>query len=225
MNYRGRMKKSTLHYYVTLFSQNNVFISTFYSLHKEYSKTYFYDKIKYLSTDTTFIINKSSLLSNVNRNPYMKNKNCIKISCLADVNGVPLDIFIRKGNLNDSPMLREHFDSLKINLNLEKTKNSNRYKPYFLADGIYNSSKNINFLKDKGFTPIIASNSHTEPLPMTNKEKIIYKKRIIIENYFANIKQFRRLAFLYDKTIKTYLSFVHLGSALLLFKKINVTFV
>jgi len=47
------------------------------------------------------------LLSNVNRNPYMKNKNCIKISCLADVNGVPLDIFIRKGNLNDSLIIRQ----------------------------------------------------------------------------------------------------------------------
>jgi len=102
-------------------------------LYEEYSKSNFYDKVKYLSTDTTFIINKSSSLKNVAKNPYMKNKNCIKLSCLVDKEGVPLDLFVRTGNLNDSPMLREHFETLKIDTKAKHLKNNNRYKPYFFA--------------------------------------------------------------------------------------------
>lgn len=223
-NYRGKLSKSTLHYYINYFSQKNIFISTYLKLYNEYSKSNFYDKIKYLSTDTTFIINKSSTLENVNRNPYMKNKNCIKLSCLVDKEGIPLDIFIRKGNFNDSPMLREHFQNLKIDLRTKKLQNNNRYKQYFLADGIYNSNININFLKEKGFIPIMAPNrrnSHTEPALLTAKEKIIYNKRMIVENLFAKLKQYRRISNLYEKNIGTFTSLVYLSLSHILFKKLH----
>lgn len=225
-NFRGKLSKSTLHRYITLFSNKNIFISNYWELHKEYLKTNFYDKVKYISTDTTFIINKSSLQANVKRNPYMKNKNCIKISCLVDKEGIPLDIFIKTGNLNDSPMLREHVDNLKIDLKTSKLKNSNRYKQYFLADGIYNSPKNVNFLKERGFIPIMSPNkrnSHTEPIQLTNKEKAIYKKRTIVENMFAKLKQYRRIGTLYEKRISIYTSLVHLSLLHSLFKKLNMS--
>jgi len=224
-NFRGKLSKSTLHYYISLFTKKNIFISNYWCLHKEYSKNNFYDKIKYLSTDTTFIINKSSSLKNVKRNPYMKNKNCIKISYLADKEGIPLDIMIKTGNLNDSPMLREHLTNLKIDIKTKELKNNNRYKQYFLADGIYNSTKNINFLKEKGFIPILSPNkrnSHTEPVQLTNNEKIIYKKRIIVENAFAKLKQYKRINNLYEKRISVYTSLVYLSLSHTLFKKMNI---
>ena len=224
-NYRGDLSKSSLNYYINLFSRKNIFVSNYWKLHEEYSKSNFYDKVKYLSTDTTFIINKSSSLENVARNPYMKNKNCIKLSCLVDKEGIPLDLFVRTGNLNDSPMLRGHFETLKIDTKSKHLKNNNRYKPYFLADGIYNSTKNIIFLKEKGYIPILAPNkrnSHKEPTPLTVEEKKIYKKRIIVENLFAKLKQYKRINNLYDKNINTYISLVYLSLSLILFKKLNV---
>lgn len=123
-------------------------------------------------------------------------------------------------------MLREHFDTLKINTKSKHLKNNNRYKPYFLADGIYNSTKNINFLKEKGYIPVLAPNkrnSHKEPTPLTNKEEKIYKKRIIVENLFAKLKQYKRVNNLYDKNINTYISLVYLSLSLILFKKLNAT--
>ena len=155
----------------------------------------------------------------------MKNKNCIKISYLADKEGIPLDIMIKTGNLNDSPMLREHLTNLKIDIKTKELKNNNRYKQYFLADGIYNSTKNINFLKEKGFIPILSPNkrnSHTEPVQLTNNEKIIYKKRIIVENAFAKLKQYKRINNLYEKRISVYTSLVYLSLSHTLFKKMNI---
>jgi len=46
-------------------------------------------------------------------------------------------------------MLRRHFETLKIDTKSKHLKNNNRYKPYFLADGIYNSTKNIIFFSKK----------------------------------------------------------------------------
>jgi len=51
---------------------------------------------------------------------------------------------------------------------------------------------------------------------MSEKEKILYKKRIKIENVFAKLKQFRRISKIYDQNIKMYEEFVHLALSKLL---------
>ena len=123
-------------------------------------------------------------------------------------------------------MLREHINNLenKIDTKSNNLKNSNRYKHYFLADGIYNSEKNFTFLKQRGYIPIMNNNkrnSHKEPIEMISKEKLIYNKRIIVENLFAKLKQYRRIGLLYEKKMSIYNSFLHLGLSLILFKKLQ----
>lgn len=222
-HYKGKISKSLLNYYVQIFSKNKIFISTYRALHNEYSKNNFYDKLKYLSIDTSFIINKSANYPIIDRNKYMKNKNGIKISCITDSNGFPIDIIFTSGNRHDSPLLIEHFKNGKVNTNSEKIKNNNRYKQYFLADAGYCSKDNRNFLIQKGYTPIIPINkrrSCKESPKMTKKEEIIYKKRIVIENLFSKLKHYKRINNLYDKSFLTYGNFVYLGLSLLIYVNI-----
>ncbi|ROT47044.1 IS5 family transposase [Candidatus Cardinium hertigii] len=45
-------------------------------------------------------------------------------------------------------------------------------------------------------------------------DKIIYKRRHLIENFFAKLKQFRAIATRYDKTAKIFLGAIHLVASL-----------
>ena len=222
-DYRGPLSKSTLNSYIQLFSQDNIFVDFYWTIHEEYLRKDMYDKFKYISTDTSFIMNHCSAYENVARNPCVKNKNCVKLSLLVDAKGVPLDIKTVKGNQHDSPLLREHFQEIKSKTNSLKMSKNNRYKPYFLADKGYDSKESTSLLKSHGYSVIIPKNkknAEEEPSKMTPKEKIIYNKRIIVENVFANLKQFRRVGRLYDKDLKIYVSNVHLALSKLLLNKI-----
>ncbi len=46
----------------------------------------------------------------------------------------------------------------------------------------------------------------------------IYKWRHLIENFFCNLKQFRRIATRYEKTDESYAAMIHLAGALLALK-------
>lgn len=46
----------------------------------------------------------------------------------------------------------------------------------------------------------------------------IYKWRHLIENFFCNLKQFRRIATRYEKTDTSYAAMIHLAGALLALK-------
>ena len=217
---RSLLKKTTLHYYVNFFTKNNIFINFYWFLHQKYATKNLADNLKYQSTDTSFIVNQYGLEEFVKRNPLMKGKNCIKISLLVDANGIPLDIQFCAGNCNDSPMLRKHLTEMKFNTNTKKYINNHRYKQYFLADAGYDSKESMEMLKEKGYIGIIPKNrrrSKTEIPPMSDKEKIIYKKRNIVENVFANYKQFRRVSKVYERKLDNYISLAHLALSALLF--------
>ena len=140
-NYRGPISKSTLNSYINLFSIDNIFVQFYWHLHEKYLKKDTYDKLKYLSVDTPFIINFSGLNEDASRNPLMKGKNCIKISLLVDAKGIPIHIKICKGGDSDQPLLRKHFEELKIDTKSEKMSKNNRYKPYLMADAMYDFKK------------------------------------------------------------------------------------
>lgn len=173
-----------------------------------------YNKLKYVYTDTTTVYNKYNT-DKAKRNKYFKNKKVIKTSLITDSKGIPIDIKIESGNKNDSLILQNQLNELN-------TKNKNLIKnSTLLADSGYDSTK---LTKSKFFKKYIIkpnnrnTKDETKIRELTQKETMIYKKRIIIENTNQKIKSFRRLDVLYEKLIHNYIQCTYLGFLYLLFK-------
>lgn len=69
---------------------------------------------------------------------------------------------------------------------------------YVVADRGYDSEAFKQDLLDLGLEPVIPSKSNRNVC--LDYDKTVYKKRNVIERFFARIKQFRRIATRYDKT-------------------------
>ena len=81
-----------------------------------------------------------------------------------------------------------------------------------LADKAYDADERMrDKLKDRGCSAVIPSKKNrTQPLVY---DKDLYKKRHLIENFFAKLKQYRAIATRYDKTSRNFLGALHLASA------------
>jgi len=106
--------------------------------------------------------------------------------------------------------------------------NNKKYKRYFLADSIYDSNKIKFKLGELNIKPIIPPNIKNTKDPikiknkqLSNKDKIIYKKRIRVENAFCYLQKNRRCQIIYDKYIETFLSYICLGFSKRLIKLLN----
>jgi transposase len=159
--------------------------------------------------DSSFILNKFGK-NKIARNKFYRNKNCNKISAITDKNGIPISIIIGKGNIHDLKFFNKHFNDMCII--------SNRYElnnKYFLADKAYESKKLREVCIKNNYKVLIPKkiNSNNDYY----FDKIIYKKRIIIENMFAKLKLYRRIMIRYDSNINTYKAFVYLGISNLIY--------
>ena len=186
---------------------------------KNYIKLSKYSRFKHISTDTCFIPNK--YCSGLMRNKFYKSKKGLKISSINDANGIPLSIIVVNGNVNDAKILKNTYERSVIKTNPQKYKNSNRHKQHFLADKGYDSKNNRKYLKEKGFNTIIPYNTRNTKDPkkinkLTDKEKQIYKKRIVVENYYSWIKQFSKINFVYESNMTNFLNLVYLASAVII---------
>jgi len=82
-----------------------------------------------------------------------------------------------------------------------------------LADKAYDSDDFRNALAAQGCTPVIPSNgSRAQKLPYDQE---LYKARSEIECTFNHLKQARRFATRYEKTLRNYAAIVAIGCALL----------
>jgi len=73
-----------------------------------------------------------------------------------------------------------------------------------LADKAYNADERIrDKLKEKGCVAIIPSKKNR--VNPTDYDKDLYKSRVLIENFFAKLKQYRAIAPRYDKTSQNFL--------------------
>jgi transposase len=61
------------------------------------------------------------------------------------------------------------------------------------------------------------TNSKAERLRALPKQRSLYAKRYLVELFFHALKRFRTVATRYDKTSQSFLSFIHICSALLCF--------
>ena len=175
--------------------------------------------------DTTTILNKQCKLNNVNYCSKDRKHKGIKISTIVDDEYIPLGITIDKGNVHDIKMVDK---TIPNNLNIKYLIGDKGYisKPLkqrlFINKKIkliypyrnYNKSKAISKDGSKKFKKNQIYSSNT----LFEKQKL--KKRHKIENCFSNLKQFRRLSYIYEKDIKNFKGFVFLGFLLILNYKI-----
>ena len=81
-----------------------------------------------------------------------------------------------------------------------------------LADTAYDSDATRAYCAEHGIEVVIPSHpNRTEALPMDEET---YRDRNKIERFFGRLKQYRRLATRYDKTIVSFLAFWYIGAAL-----------
>jgi len=92
------------------------FIKIFESTYKDLLNKYLSkskNKIKQIYTDTFTFYNKYNI-DNVERNKYFKNKKVMKLSLITNEKGIPLNIDLFKGNLNDMNIFNKQLDNLNI---------------------------------------------------------------------------------------------------------------
>lgn len=166
------------------------------------------NKIKQIYTDTSTFYNKYNI-DKVERNKYFKNKKVMKLSLITNEKGIPLNIDLFKGNLNDINIFNKQLDKLNIKLFDKKS-------TIFMADTGYDSIKLRNRLNDIFYKSIIPFNKRNTKdenkiKTLTNEDKKLYKSRITIENTFLKIKKNRRLEIVYEKKSKNFLSLIYLS--------------
>ncbi len=173
-------------------------------------------KLRYISTDTTFIMNKNGK-SKIGLNKYYYKKKGNKVSIIVDSNGRIIDMKIFKGGKNDGKILEEHLKNGTIIDN----HHYDDIKKYFLCDAGYDAKEIHIKLKQMGYMPIIAQNKRgirNKQLirRMSKKDRKIYHKRMKVENVINRLKQMRRINQRYDGLVSTYESYVYLGMTYIL---------
>lgn len=179
------------------------------------------NKNKIYLTDTTLIQNKMGI-DCIGYNPqYLKHKTS-KISCITNIDGVPLDIYTCSGNHYDSKILVDQFNKTDFFDNID-----NKNKNILLADAAYDDNKIKEILNNKFFGKLLCHRNkrNTKNKKKLEKQKLnieeikLLKKRSKIEHFFAQLKTFRRVSLRYDKLIIKYNHFVLLSSLMIFLKK------
>lgn len=204
-NIYEKIHDKLINFYIDLIKKNNNDVEVFNNL----------------STDTTFIYNKCC--DGLSRNKYLKNKKCIKISTIVDKNGIPLSFYFDSANRHDSILGIFNYDKLNKKLkNKQINKNNNNY---FLADSAYDSKSFRRLVENDGFKAIIMPNNRntkddTRKRKLTKAETLTYKKRSIVERFFAWLKKYPKLNMITEKSIKSYSSVVYLLSIMITINKL-----
>ena len=193
-------------------NKHKIFEYSFKELLKKYLKKLYKNKLKYISTDTTFIPNKKGH-DKKGYNKFYNKKNGTKISMHTDLNGIPLNIKCYKGNMNDSKILCDH---LKDGIIVNHDHLLKDYNSYFLGDKGYDTKNVRSKLKEFKLKILIDQNKRNikdpEKLIKFNKiEKGIYKKRLVIERTFNKLKYNRKLCLRYENKIENFIGFIYLG--------------
>jgi transposase len=204
-----------------------VYDKLFDECHKIYFSNNLSKEVKYQSIDTTFISNKGCCDKIVTRNKYYKNKKGIKISTIVSTSGIPLGKpLLVSGTIHDSKTVNDTLDRSQLNMNTYKNRNSNRHKQIFLADKGYSSNVIEKTLRKKGYKVLIPQNRRNIKNKkliknMTCKDVKVYKKRIIVENFFSWIKRYPKINCVYEKTIRSYEALLLLAVSKIMFNRID----
>lgn len=181
--------------------------------------------LKITSIDTTFVYNKYGI-DKLDRNAYAKNKKCYKLLVLIDSKKKPIFFKYFTGNVNDTKTLTNSLDEI-FKIIGEKCK-------IFLADSGFCSKEIRTKFAEHNILPLIPKNIRNtkkdfkmKDLPYAERLDIVfeefskderktYKKRIGIENFFANYKQPTKLNMRYEKYFENLMGFVNIYMSRLL---------
>ena len=228
--YNGYMKSDTLRKKHKEWTKLGVYDHAYKLLLEEHlkqnGKT---EELKYQSIDSTFIADvngcKEAEYSGIYKTGKGISDKRITITSVVTKSGMPISIDLNSANRHDSPLLPTAINRRMICCNTKKYRRHNRYKQYLLADKGYDSKKNHKFLKEKGYTPLIAQNirgTKDEKLirNFSEKEIKIYKNRTKIENYHSWIKKFHKIKYLQERNLEYYKGLVLLGVSIIISRRI-----
>lgn len=120
--------------------------------------------------------------------------NTTKIHAAVNENGVPIRLLLSCGNRNDIAFAKDLITNLPV-------KN-------LIADRGYDA----NWLRELVENPVIPCRKNRKI--QIEYDKVLYKKRNVVERLFLNIKKFRKIATRYEQKAQNYLSLVYLGATL-----------
>lgn len=111
-------------------------------------------------------------------------------------NGLPVQIELSPGQMNDAPMAELLLNDLPAGAEV-------------LADKGYDADWIRDLIEDQGCTPHIPPRSNRYDGITYSKTK--YKKRNLIERCFNKLKQFRHIATRYDRSALNYLAMIKIA--------------
>jgi transposase len=121
-----------------------------------------------------------------------------KVHACVESLGNAVRLLATEGQAGDSPQ------ALPLLADLEPGK--------VLADTAYDSDATRAYCAQRGIEAVIPSHpNRTQELPL---DKEMYRDRNKVERFFGRLKQYRRLATRYDKTVVSFLAFWHIGAML-----------
>jgi transposase len=208
------IKWKSIYYHHQKFIKNNVYKNSYIELLKKYMEKRVFCKLKFISCDTSYI--KNAYGKQAKYNPHMGKKKTYKLSTMVDINGVLLSACVDSGNKSDQEYFYKNIQELLVDIKAPSNNNV-KYKRYFGADSIYDTTEIRDAIISYNIKPIIPFNKRNTKDPiilkekeLNKKEKKIYKKRMIIENSYSWLFKFKRLSIMSDKNISTYLGFLYM---------------
>ena len=164
-----------------------------------------------LFIDASFINNKTGV-EMVDVNPLYYKKHVTKLCIICDSNKVPLSINPVKTTSHDSKTIIQAIKDFRI-----------KKKINLIADKGYimNKKDKKALLRKHKVKLIVPKKKNQKNVRITKYMKSKLKIRNIVENCIQSIKAFNRIYLRRDRLIANYLSFVFIGSGLILNNKIN----
>jgi transposase len=121
---------------------------------------------------------------------------------VCDGNGKPVALLLSEGQMSDYKGARRLLDSLPPAKEL-------------LADRGYDANWFRAALTEKGITPCIPSKKNRKlPIPY---DATVYKQRHKVENMFAKLKDWRRIAMRYDRCAHTFFSAICIAATVIFY--------
>lgn len=122
-----------------------------------------------------------------------------KLHLAVDAHGLPVKMIVSDGNTADCTQAEALIDGLLAD--------------YLLADKAYDTNALLEYLDDRGVTPVIPPRSHRKD--QRGYDKDLYKLRHLIENAFLKLKQWRAIATRYAKTTASFLAECQIAAIML----------
>jgi len=199
-------------------NNNNIIFPYYTTIYKFYNKLIKYNIIKITYTklvnkyinkhkcnkfliDSTFITNKLGV-DYIGYNKQIPKHKTSKVSLITDINGIPLDIYLSKGNVNDAKIIIHQLDNLLTNINIKNNNNN-----IFIGDAGYDSNNIRNKLTELNLGYLIADKNkrNTKNINIINSYKLNDKHKKLLKNRYKieitnnKLKQYKRINVRYDK--------------------------